>query len=359
MDKADDFQDVEPSEPNGSFGSDHVQFGVPIPKQKRLEMLDPAEWEAFLEEWALSLKDQYYSVKRHSGSGDKGLDIVGFVASDQLSDGYDNYQCKRYNAALAPSDVWVEFGKVIFYTWRGDHPIPRRYFFAAPKGVGTKLLKLLGDAAALKKGLRENWASHCKDEISNEEIPLEGDLLDYFEEFDFSIFGSTSAAQLIEGHAKTPYHSVRFGGGLPTRPPFSVPEEVQPEETRYTEQILEAYSDNAGTPVFRATLHTFPAYAPDYQIQRERFYSAESLRNFARDSVPPGTFESLKKEAFDVVYDVSQADHACGLTRMRAVLNHVVNASFGSNPLISRVQEQDKKGMCHQMANEDMLKWVI
>jgi hypothetical protein len=353
-----DFQDLNPATPTRGFGSDHVQFGVPIPKQKRLEMLDDAEWEAFTEEWALSLKSQYHSVKRHSGSGDKGLDVVGFLASEQFSDGYDNYQCKKYNQALAPSDVWVEFGKVIFYTWRGDYPAPRQYFFAAPKGVGTKLLKLLADADGLKEGLIGNWANHCATGITSEVIPLEGGLLDHLRAFDFTIFKAVSAAQLIEGHAQTPFHSVRFGGGLPQRSSFTVPRDVQPEETRYTEQLLEAYSDNSGEGVTRDNLDQFIAFAPDFQIQRQRFYSAESLKNFARDSVPPGTFDNLQDEALDVVYDTCQTEHSCGLTRMRATLNQVVKATFSASPLFSRILEQDKKGICHQLANENKLTWV-
>jgi len=353
-----EFQEINPPQPPGSFGSDHVQFGVAIPKQKRLELLDDAEWEAFTEEWALSLKGEYHSVKRHSGSGDKGLDVVGFVASDQFSDGYDNYQCKKYRHALAPSDVWVEFGKVIYYTWRGDYPAPRQYFFAAPKGIGTRLLKLLADAERLKDGLIENWEGYCAAEISNDPIPLDGALLDHLRAFDFTVFKAISAAELIEGHSHTPFHSVRFGGGLPQRPSFSVPGEVQPEETRYTEQLFEAYSDHSGELVTRANLRQFDVFAPDFQVQRQRFYSAEALKNFARDSVPPGTFESLQDAALDVVYDTCQAQHACGLTRMRAALNQVATASFGASPLFSRILEQDKKGLCHQLANEDKLTWV-
>jgi hypothetical protein len=172
VDSTDELQDLSPAMPTDSFGGDHVAFGVVIPKQKRLEILDEDEWEAFVEEWALSLKDKYFDVKRHSGSGDKGLDVIGLIASEQMSDGYDNYQCKHYDHRLAPSDVWVEFGKAVFYTWRGDYPMPRKYKFAAPKGVGTKLQKLLGDAAALKKGLSENWEKYCQTAIlSGESIP--------------------------------------------------------------------------------------------------------------------------------------------------------------------------------------------
>lgn len=321
-------------------------------------MLEPAEWEAFVEEWALSLGGHYYSVKRHSGAGDKGLDVIGLIGSDQLSDGYDNFQCKRYDTPLAPSDIWLELGKLIFYTWRKDYPPPRYYFFVSPKGIGTKLQKLLGDAGRLKSGLKENWEKQCRTGITaSQEVALERDLLAHLDAFDFRIFRSLSGAQLVEAHSRTPFHAVRFGGGLPLRPPVEVPEEVLPEETRFTEQLMEAYSDNAKAPVTRDNLAE-TSYERDYAVQRERFYSAESLRNFARDSVPPGTFEDLQGEALDAVHDVCEAPHACGLTRMREALHRASAVPFSSSPLISRIREQDKKGMCHQLANEDKVKWV-
>lgn len=351
-------QELAPPPATSGFGADHVAFGVPIPKQKRLEMLEPAEWEAFVEEWGQSLQPAYFSVRRHSGAGDKGLDVIGLLSSDQLADGYDNFQCKRYDHPLTPSDVWVEMGKLIFYTGRGDFPPPRYFYFAAPKGVGTKLQKLLGQAASLKAGLKQNWTLHCQKAITSAtEVSLDGELLKHFESFDFSIFRSLSGAQLIEGHSQTPFHSVRFGGGLPVRPELEVPEEILPGETRFTEQLMEAYSDNAKTELSRELL-AGTRYEADYKRQRERFYSAEALRNFARDSVPPGTFEDLQNQALDAVFDVCQASHACGLTRMRAALNQASSATFSSSPLISRIREQDKKGFCHQLANEDKLTWV-
>lgn len=347
------FLDLNPSTP--PIGAEYAAFGVPIPKQKRIELFSSDDWEAFTEEWALSLKHQYYSVKRHSGSGDKGLDVVGMHTSDQMVDGYDNYQCKHYESALAPSDIWIELAKVIFYTMRGDHPIPSSYYFVAPKGIGTKLLKFLGDSQKLKNGLKENWSTHCAKKITTENVDLTEDIIEYIDEFDFSIFKSKSSAELIEGHSKTSFHSVRFGGGLPHRPSHVVPKTEQIEETRYTEQLIDAYSDNSKKNVTRDNLG---AFAKDYQIQRERFYSAEALKNFARDSVPPGTFDELLNEAFNAVYDTAVGDHACGLNRMRAVLSQSTAASFSSSPLISRILEQDKKGMCHQLANENRLKWV-
>ena len=46
-----------------------------------------------------------------------------------------------------------------------------------------------------------------------------------------------------------------------------------------------------------------PKLKDHFRRQREAFYEAESLRVFARDSVPPGTFESLLDDIHDGVID--------------------------------------------------------
>lgn len=96
----------------------------------------------------------------------------------------------------------------------------------------------------------------------------------------------------------------------------------------------------------------------DFLRQRERFYHAESLRNFARDNVPDGTFDRLQKEILHGVIDVCESSYEDGLDRMKATVTQAANISTSSNPLTIVVQVQDKQGICHQLANEDQLFWV-
>jgi hypothetical protein len=97
--------------------------------------------------------------------------------------------------------------------------------------------------------------------------------------------------------------------------------------------------------------------ARHYHRQRETFYHAEALRNFARDTVPPGTFEELQGEVHAGVVDVSDASHADALLRLNAVTQAAAQLPLTANGLISVTKVQDKKGICHQLANEDKLKW--
>lgn len=355
------FRKLNPSPKSGMSSAGHVVSGIPIPKTKRIELFSPNEWEEFTEEWASSLEPSYRRVARFSGPGDMGIDIVGFVTSETFDGGWDNYQCKHYVASLMPSDIWVEIGKIIYYSFSGEYPAPRKYYFVASKGIGTKLGKLLANPPKLKQEAMANWAAHCEMGISTSfATRLEGDLLKYFDTFDFSIFSSKTLVEMIQGHSKTPFHAVRFGGGLPKRPaPSGPPSQIESAESRYIQQLLEAYGDYSGESIVDvAVLDSKPELRRDFLRQRERFYHAESLRNFSRDTVPVGTFEALQNEIYHGVIDVCESDHDNGFARMRATVSQSAQISISSSPLSSVTQTQDKQGICHQLANEDRIRWV-
>ena len=150
---------------SGADGPTQVGSGINFPIPKLIELLEPAQWEEFTEEWASSLKS-YTEVERWSGAGDMGRDIVAFTTNKKFAEPWDNYQCKRYALQLAPNDVWVELGKIIYYTFKSEFPPPTNYYFAASKGVGLKLKRLLTNPAKLREELIENWDGHCKKEIT-------------------------------------------------------------------------------------------------------------------------------------------------------------------------------------------------
>lgn len=214
---------------------------------------------------------------------------------------------------------------------------------------------------ALKEKMLENWDKHCLNGItSTSPVALAGALRDYLNDFDFSIFSSRSLVEIIEEHSKTGFHTVRFGGGLPPRPnPDSPPDTLAESESRYIRQILDAYGDHLGTSLDDAeALDTHNALKRDYLRQRERFYHAESLKNFARDTVPEGTFGALQDEIYHGVVDVCENVYANGFERMKATISQAATVSATSNPLVSTMKAQDRQGICHQLANEDRLNWM-
>src|SRR5450830_494889 len=91
-----------------------VVHGPVIPPQQQLLLYSPDQWEDFVQEWAhFCLKEKYVQVQRFTGSGDRGVDIAGFTDVKKLQGVWDNYQCKHYDNALRPTNVWVEIGKIV------------------------------------------------------------------------------------------------------------------------------------------------------------------------------------------------------------------------------------------------------
>lgn len=356
-----DLKEIIPKSTKSVPTHTQVTSGVPIPKAMRIRMFSPDDWEEFVEEWSTSLNGAYIKVRRFGGSGDLGVDIAGFCTDKGFQGEWDNYQCKRYDHPLRPSDIWIEIGKIIFYASRGEYQPPRKHYFVCSQGVGTTLEQLLNKPEELRAKARENWAKHCESAItSTETVTLVGPLKAFFDAFDFRVFTSKSHLELIEGHSATGYHAVRFGGGLPARPdPTRPPDSPEEIESRYIRQLLDAYGDQIGSPVSDpVALEAHTPLKRDYLRQRERFYHAESLQNFARDTVPEGTFSSLQDEIFHGVIDVCEGNHPDGLERLRATLAQAASVTPTANPLSSVIKTQDSQGICHQLANDDRLTWV-
>lgn len=356
-----DLKEIQPQISDSISSSSHVQSGIPIPKPIRVKFFSSEQWEEFTEEWASFLKNEYYRVRRFGGSGDMGVDIAGFCSEQGFEGIWDNYQCKRYDHSLRPSDIWVEIGKIIYYSYKKEYTCPRKYYFIGSQGIGTTLEKLLNKPTELKSKVLENWDQYCLNQItSTQSIPLIGELKKYFDDFDFTIFSSKSVVELIQIHSQTQFHSVRFGGGLPTRPtPTSPPASPTNDESRYIRHILDAYGDSLGINLSDVSaIDSYTSLKRHYLRQREYFYHAESLKNFARDTVPEGIFNSLQDEIFHGIIDTCEDVHTNGFERMKATVKQATEIAITSNPLISSLKTQDRQGICHQLANDDRLKWV-
>lgn len=349
------------AKPNGSgavVSAAQVLNGPLILPISRIRLYSPSEWEEFINEWAAcSLNGE---VVRFSGSGDRGVDVAVFLDSGKFNGMWHGYQCKHYASALSPSDAKPEIGKILWYSFKGEYRAPQSYTFMAPCGIGTKLNNLLNNSKSLKKDLITTWDSACRKKITETaEIPLDGAFLAYVSAFDFSIFLGKQPLSLVDEHRCSPYHLQRFGGGLPPRPLASKPPpSIAQIETRYVEQLLEAYSEREGTLIsVPADLKTGTMLHGHFARQREAFYQAETLRVFVRDKVEPGTFERLQEELYLGVVDTSDQDYSDGYERVVAVTRAAQEMQLVANPIAPIALTQDRHGICHQLANEDRLKW--
>lgn len=114
-------------------------------------------WEKFILEWLETLAGRYAEVRRASGSRDKGRDVLGYVGAVNSGGLWDNYQCKHYDHALYPSDLWKELAKLCYYTFEKQYTVPRFYYFAAPRGIGPEALLLFESPEKLRAGLISQW----------------------------------------------------------------------------------------------------------------------------------------------------------------------------------------------------------
>lgn len=342
-----------------AIGADVAAMGPGIPAIERIKLFSPSQWEEFVLEWAHSLKSQYRVVERCGGAGDMGRDVIGIAHS--ASDGWDNYQCKHYNHPIAPAEIWVELAKLVYYTFHRAYSYPHRCYFVAPRGVGTKLSNLFRDPVKLKAELVAHWDSHCRDAIlQNSSVPLDPPLLQYLQSLDFSIFAGLPPLRIIDGHMSTRWHVARFGGGLPPRPAIPPPPATPTaDEAAYLRAIFDAYGDHRQLAINGvADLAGDSELSEHLDDSRKEFYSAESLRLFSRDTLPPGEFESLQDEVHGGIRDEVRSDHPSGYRRLLAAVKTARSLQLTAHSLISRLTTRDRGGICHQLAGDGKVKWV-
>lgn len=341
--------------------SARILHGRMIPPQQQILLYSSDEWERFIHEWAHYQKSKYKRVARLSGAGDMGIDVAGFTDDDELSGVWDNYQCKHYATPLGPKVAIIEIAKCLRHSFNGSFKPPRHYYFMAPKDCGIELRSLFSSHSALKERVFQEWDKWAADAItSTKTIPLTGAFRAYADQFDYSIFKPRTSLEVIEEHRQTPFFPARFGGGLPDRPASeNPPTEPHQKESRYLEQLAKAYEDKLKRPLTSdVDLAQGSELGRHYGRQREYFYHAESLRNFARDNVPPGTFEDLQDEILAGVIELCEGNHVDGFERLNATTQEAVKINMTASALITVTKAQDKRGICHQLANADRLLWV-
>lgn len=365
-----DFESIEPPAIQTDCTPQQILTGPPIDPLDRVKIYSADQFEDFIKEWAYfflqKISGKYERVMRFGGSGDQGRDIVAY-AQLQPAPVCDYFQCKHYDHPLSVSDVLPELAKLCYFTFVGTIPVPKEYRFVAPYDVSADLGRLLESPDELRNELVRKWTATSKNSIkrriiSGQDVTLDNGLLQHVRDFDFSRVGCKPIHEVIDEHRRTVRYAPRFGGGLTKSLPSDQPPpaEIAPQETRYVEQLLEAYRDNTNDAALELTgLPSLEKLFRHFQRSRERFYCAETLREFAKDSLPDGTtFTAVQDQVFDAVVDVVESDHACGLTRLDATTRTAQSIHVANHPLGSYVKPKSLQGICHQLANDDRLKWV-
>lgn len=328
----------------------------------KIKIMEENEFEQFTLEWIYGCKSSLYaSVFRIGGAGDKGRDVIGYYEDGTV----DYYQCKHYKAPLAPSNYYLELGKLCYYTYKKEIAVPQNYYIVASNDVGPALMKLIENPTQIPVEIINNWDSYCKNGITKTEaIDLDDAFTAYIKAFDFSIVSTYPMSKIIDEHIHTVYGSIRFGGESVHIGEVLAPEDCfEKDEMKYITALLEAYSDELGVHIDTVeALKAYSKFFAHFGRQRKDYYSAETIRRFVRDTLTDGKqFDVLKTEIYDGIIDVHEKDYENGYKRLVADLAQAVQVNTSKSLLDSKlncVGNSVRKGVCHMLVNDDKIRWV-
>jgi hypothetical protein len=121
--------------------------------------------------------------------------------------------------------------------------------------------------------------------------------------------------------------------------------------------LLDAYEDRVHASIAGSRSIPEPSLVGHLEKSRREFYSAEALREFSRDNVPPGSFESLIDEVHDGVSDVLEMAYPDTYERVLNVVAHARLLALTAHALTTVTHAVDRGGMCHQLANDGRIVW--
>lgn len=333
-----------------------LKSGEYVEPIKRLQLFEDGQFERFTAQVVLEpmkAKYGYQKVYQLGGANDKGRDVIAELLNGNLH----YFQCKNYNSGLKPTEMYVEFGKLVFYTYEKEIKLPTIYFIVAKNGVGATLFDLIKNPSKLKVKLKENWDSHCKDKITKGvEIKMDGEFETYFDSFDFSIIDYLPPDTLIELHKQTSDHAVIFGGGLGERKKILTPLAPEPREERYIGQMLSAFSFKENK-IFSARDDLDKISRTLFDHFRSSFFSTESLRIFARDAMPDQEdFNKFLEDVYNSIL-IKHATTSGSYSKMIECTSHSTTINIQNNTLSEYIDQLDKIGACHHLINESKIDW--
>lgn len=320
--------------------------------------LSDTDLEQFVRDWVSEKTPKYFEVKRFTGSGDRGRDVVGFLSDLRHEGKWDNYQCKQYASTLPTSTALHEIGKILYYAYSGDFSAPNKYYFVAPRGVNRNLEKLIYNPTKFRDELILKWDQNCaKSIIENRTIPLTVGLRTYLEAFDYSKIDRWKLDDFIGDQHIKPVLFKWFGEDPGPAPKGSIPSDIQAIEQKYISKLVSAYGQREGVTFGEmSALSRHPSHLSHLNRQRERFYDAESFRRFYRDNTNQNVIVDFENEILHGVIDVCEATHNDSLDRVNAVMTQAATLT-PSGILAVHAAIPVKQGICHLFANNDQLNW--
>lgn len=333
--------------------------GPPDPSpEERLFMLNEDSWEDFIYDCVDQLKSEkkYIKVQKLGGAGDKGRDICGYTEELPTEKSWDLYQAKYYKQSFSPSLFISDIAKFIYFVFNEDFTLPKNYF-VCPLILGTSLFDLLQNPQKMKDWFIEELKKK-KGEFSSYKLSVNSEILDFINQFDFSVFKPLNTSELLNIHSRnTQKHWNVFRVLAHRQPNPDVPNSICKKEQIYVNELLNVYNEKLKSKITDTSKLSDTRYNSHFVVQRKLFYCAEGLKLFSRDNLP-GAFDSLLEELELGLSTEYISEHEDGLTKVNSVLKTANTVPVSNNPLSKRLQAGDLQGSCHHIVNNEKWKWI-
>lgn len=333
-----------------------------VPPSVFLHTVSDKEWEEFI---AAACRQRtigtakYVSVKVLGNAGDKGRDVEARLQSTLVADSWDLYQAKHYEQRLTPGNAYPELVKFFGHLQAKSFPVPRKYYFCAPKNAGPELHDFLANPSDLRAGLLRAWKAGThglKDHLAK--LTPEMEVL--INTFNFKRFEECQVVELLNWHAQDSVaHCALFGIEPERGEDPAVPAQAQPYEMIYVEELIRAYAEADGIPMDLSKVQADEVYREHLAAAREAFYSAEGLKRFSRDIYVDDEFgKLLDMVGKGIRLKVNSPLLKTGLQRHDAAIEAAQRLAVNDSALHARLRGGDLPGTCHHLVNEKHFTWV-
>jgi len=331
-----------------------------VPPSVFLHTISDKDWEEFIAAACRQRRigtAKYVSVKVLGNAGDKGRDVEARLQATLVADGWDLYQAKHYEQRLTPGNAYPELLKFFGHLLAKSFPVPRKYYFCAPKNAGPELHDLLAEPDKLRSSLLSAWRAGTRGlSAAKPTAPMEA----LISTFDFTRFEECQVVDLLAWHAEdSNAHCSLFGIEPERGDDPAVPAQAQAHEMTYVSELIRAYTEAEGVPMDLAKVLADEVYREHLAAAREAFYAAEGLKRFSRDIYVEDEFKNLLDMVLKgIKLKVKSPLLKTGLQRHDAAIDASLTLAVTDSVLHARLRGGDLPGTCHHLVNEKQLTWV-
>lgn len=331
-----------------------------VPPSVFLHTVSDKEWEEFIAAACRQRKigaAKYGSVKVLGNAGDKGRDVEARLQTALVADGWDLYQAKHYEQRLTPGNAYPELVKFFGHLLAHSFPVPRKYYFCAPKNSGPELHDLLANPNNLRTALFSAWKAGTHGLNAAKLTP---EVEAFIIAFDFNRFEECQVVDLLAWHALDSNTHCKLFGIEPERGDDpAVPAQAEAREMIYISELIRAYTEAEGVPMDLAKVLADEVYREHLAAAREAFYAAEGLKRFSRDIYIDDEFKNLLEMVLKgIKLKVKSPLLKTGLQRHDAAIDAAQALAVTDSVLHTRLRGGDLPGSCHHLVNEKQLTWV-